>query len=207
MNLELKHLAAYAAHELKMKIDFPNGSQIGKMLSVGLHPGTGNESLLTVFVELSPTDRRQIIYKKDASVKSICKPLLLPLSALNDEIYYNGKLITPFVEIAKIEAPNIVAAQDRIKDIKPFVRGLSFNSSQQGVSYRYEDVIVEITRFKDCIFHKKVMSGNNTWIFSYFHNYPAIMDLLYKYHFDVHNLIPAGLALDKRDYEGKEGVE
>ena len=177
MELELKHLAAYLPYELKLWDIFEKDQCILASLSAdemmlgrtgigGLDVQWGN---FTAF-----------------------KPILRPMSDLINEI--NG--VVPFEEIAKIEAPNIVGAEEKLKKVTAFKRGLSFSSSQIGVYYKYESVQVEITLFKDAIFHKKVVDGNDSWIFSYFHNYPAILDFLYENHFDVFGLIPAGLAID-----------
>lgn len=82
--IELKHLAPYLPYELKMQMDWPNGiSKIGELKSVGIHPGTGGENLLTIFVEFEKDNSRQIIFKpKKTNHPPICKPILSPLSDL-----------------------------------------------------------------------------------------------------------------------------
>lgn len=129
------------------------------------------------------------------------KPILRPLSDLTKEIEHNGERFVPFEEIAKIECPNISGAVEKIHSITAFNRGLSFKSTQMGVMYRYEGVTVEITHFKDAIFHKRVVNGNDSWVFSYFHNYPTIIQKLLSWHFDIFGLIESGLAVEKQRNE------
>ena len=129
------------------------------------------------------------------------KPLLRPLSQLTEEICHNGEKFVPIEEIAKIEAPDITGAKEKIHSITSFNRGLSLNSRQRGVTYKYEGVAVEITHYKDAVFHKKVINGNDSWVFSYFHNYPEILRKLHEWHFDVFGLIDRGIALP---IDGKE---
>lgn len=129
------------------------------------------------------------------------KPLLHPLSQLTQEIEHKGERFVPIEEIAKIECPKITGAVDNIHSITKFKRGISFSSRQQGVTYKYQGVTVEITHFKDAIFHKRVIDGNDSWVFSYFHNYPAIIQKLHEWHFDTSNLLGRGLAVEIKEGE------
>lgn len=131
------------------------------------------------------------------------KPILRPLSDLTKEIEHNGVRITMMEEIAKIERPNIMNALNKVKDITVFNRGMSFTSRKMGVAYRYEDTVIEITHYKDAVFHKKVTHGNDSWVFSYFHNYPAIIDKLLEWHFDIFGLLDDGLAIDINELNNK----
>lgn len=77
--LAIEHLAPYLPYGLECIINFPNKSEKGVLKSVGLHPGTGGEDLLTVFIQIEKDNSRQIILKKDTKTP-IFKPLLIPLS-------------------------------------------------------------------------------------------------------------------------------
>jgi len=181
MKIELKHLAPYLPYGLM--IDISNY----KCDYVGIKRAEANGYYFI-------GDELHITYNGGHTGKDIgiFKPILRPMSDLVKEI--NG--IVPFEKIASIEAPCISGAIDKIRKITAFTRGLSFNSHQLGVYYKYESVQVEITLFKGAIFHKKVTDGNDSWVFSYFHNYPGILEFLYSMHFDVFGLIPTGLAID-----------
>lgn len=175
--LTLEHLAPYLPYGLK--IQPPDRSTI-----LELHGLCGD---LMIFKD--PEESYGSI------IGGISKPILRPMSDLIREI--NGRI--PFEEIANIEAPNIIDAVNRLTKITPFVRGLSFNSNQVGVYYKYEGVQVEITHYRKSVFHKKVTDGNSSWIFSYFHDYSGIIDLLNRYHFDYKGLIEKGLAISIHD--------
>ena len=130
--LSLKHLAPYLPYGLIMKIDFPNKSEIGELKSLGLHPGTGNENRLTIFVKTSDIEARQIIFRNNGT-NPICKPILFPLSYIH-------------------------------------ARGVYFNYGSAG-------------GLVHAIIRKEISIG--------------IFNVLVKEHWDVFNLIPAGLAIDK----------
>lgn len=161
----------------------------------------GNQPIWTISGITEMFGGHCIITKEnnDAYDISKCKLILLPLFQLAQEIEHKGERFVPIEEIAKIECPNITGAVDKIHSITSFKRGLSFNSSQMGVTYRYEGVTVEITHFKDDIFHKRVINGNDSWVFSYFHNYPAIIQKLHEWHFDTANLLGRGLAVEIKE--------
>ena len=129
-----------------------------------------------------------------------CKPVLFNLNCLTKPIIvkgYNGGLpFVPIEEIAKIECPAIENSIDRIKNIISFNRGVSFGSTKMGVVYEYEGVVVEITHFRNGVFHKSVIKGNDSWVFSKFHNYPQIIEFLNMCLIDYRNLIGQGLAID-----------
>ncbi len=134
------------------------------------------------------------------SVGSSIKPILYPLSSLTQPIvvkgYNGGEPFVPIEEIAKIECPAIENSIDRIKNITSFNRGVSFGSNKMGVIYEYEGVVVEITHFRNGVFHKSVIKGNDSWVFSKFHNYPQIIEFLNMCLIDYRNLIGKGLAID-----------
>ena len=128
------------------------------------------------------------------------RPILYNISTLTKPIIvkgYNGGLpFVPIEEIAKIECPAIENSIDRIKNIISFNRGVSFGSTKMGVVYEYEGVVVEITHFRNGVFHKSVIKGNDSWVFSKFHNYPQIIEFLNMCLIDYRNLIGQGLAID-----------
>lgn len=198
--LTIKELAPYLPYGLKLYI-WNGGYEkpIEYPTLIGLH---GDSIIQSGYRFRSIHCGDEIFSRPEMSNSlSIIKPLLRPLSYLTEEIEHNGEKFVPMEEIAKIECPNITGAADKIHSITTFKRGLYFNSSQMGVTYRYEGVTVEITHFKDDIFHKRVVNGNDSWVFSYFHNYPAIIQKLHEWHFDTANLLGRNLALP---IDGKE---
>lgn len=184
--LTIEHLAPYLPYGLKVTF---RGEEEIKFDLVGI---------------VLSTDPLQVIsddgYFGHAPVEK-CLPILRPLSQLTQEIEHNGERFVPFERIASIESPNITGANKKIHSITRFNRGVSFSSRQKGVSYKYEGVTVEITHFNGAVFHKRVIDGNDSWVFSYFHNYPDIIRGLHEWHFDVFGLIDSGLAIE----EGGQG--
>src|SRR5690625_2172998 len=185
--LELKHIAPYLPYGLN--VTFEGDDYIHEV--AGLNITERGVELISPFEHWGT-----------ARIED-CMPILRPLSDLTKEIEHNGVRITMMEEIAKIERPNIMNALNKVKDITVFNRGMSFTSRKMGVAYRYEDTVIEITHYKDAVFHKKVTHGNDSWVFSYFHNYPAIIDKLLEWHFDIHQLIEAGLAIDINELNNK----
>lgn len=179
MKIELRHLAPYLPYGLKV---YTNGYSDTKIITLNGYDTYENPHRINI----------SSVEKYGGQDLDEVKPILRPMSDLIKEI----EGVIPLEEIAKIEAPNIVGAVEKLRKVTAFTRGMSFSSHQIGVYYKYENVQVEITLFKDAVFHKKVVDGNDSWIFGYFHNYPAILELLYSYHFDVFGLIDAGLAID-----------
>ena len=171
--LTLAELSAYLPHDLEVLIQGTHTSSIANLTKKGF-------------------DSNFLHALSQGWVKILD---LRPLSQLTQEIEHNGQKFVPIEEIAKIEAPAVTGAQEKIHSITSFNRGLSFNSRQRGVTYKYEGVAVEITHYKDAVFHKKVINGNDSWVFSYFHNYPEILRKLHEWHFYVFGLIDRGLAL------------
>lgn len=178
--LELKHIVPYFPYGLK--VTFEGDDCIHEV--VGLSIASKGVELISPFGDYGRADIED------------CKLILRPICDLTKEIEHNGVRITMMEEIAKIERPNIMNALNKVKDITVFNRGMSFTSRKMGVAYRYEDTVIEITHYKDAVFHKKVTHGNDSWVFSYFHNYPAIIDKLLEWHFDIHGLIEKGLAIN-----------
>ena len=177
--LELKHIAPYLPYGLK--VTFEGDDYIHEV--VGLSIASKGVELMSQFGDYGM-----------AGIED-CIPILRPLSDLTKEIEHNGERITMMEEIAKIERPNITNALNKVKDITVFNRGMSFTSRKMGVAYRYEDTVIEITHYKDAVFHKKVTHGNDSWVFSYFHNYPAIIDKLLEWHFDIFGLHEKNLCV------------
>lgn len=103
-------------------------------------------------------------------------PLLLPLSALTEPLP-NGE--TPIVELAKIAFP---------KDEWIIDAGMRCSISDGWASP------------KSFVFHQYgFMCGENNRAHSV-SNQLRLFQYLYKNHFDLHNLIERGLALDKRKF-------
>src|SRR5690625_1488304 len=185
--LEIKHIAPYLPYGLK--VTFEGDDLIHEV--VGINHWMNGVDLLSPYRDYGRADIKD------------CRLILRPICDLTKEIEHNGVRITMMEEIAKIERPNIMNALNKVKDITVFNRGMSFTSRKMGVAYRYEDTVIEITHYKDAVFHKKVTHGNDIWVFSYFHNYPAIIDKLLEWHFDIHQLIEAGLAIDINELNNK----
>lgn len=77
MKLELKHLAPYLPYGLKMEIqDFYNGKK-----------------------EIARFTGSHIGFSWDENTFINCKPILRPLSDLNNEIEHNGERFIPLIEI------------------------------------------------------------------------------------------------------------
>lgn len=105
--LQLEHLCGYLPYGLKMQIDWPNGNVEGGLLkSIGLHPGTGGEDLLTIFVEIEKDNSRQFIFRKNQK-KYAVKPLVIPLSELTLELL-NNEMPEQLIRICKTNQKHIL---------------------------------------------------------------------------------------------------
>jgi hypothetical protein len=89
--LELKDIAGYLPHELKVLYEYV---EIATIETIGINGG----------IQLGEKGdwRRYNIIKEIEK----CKPILRPLSDLYKSIIHNGKEIIPIVECAKIAFPN-----------------------------------------------------------------------------------------------------
>lgn len=175
MNLEIKHLTCYLPYGLKILIEFPNSAEIGLLKAVGLHPGTGDEERLSIFVNTSKENGRQIILPKQSSKtgKSIVKPLLLPLSELTDE---------QLQQIIKHLFKNS-------RSIKPRLMGIECKKGF--ITFYDHSTMQRYTAVKPGGDNLPVLNMSN-----HFSDY----DIFFELQVDVFGLIPAGLALNKNNY-------
>src|SRR5690606_22543648 len=149
----LQELSAYLPYKLQM---MSSDGQIGELIGfINEDSIIKRRVYVSGFQEMGIEDGYEIKeYRCCLNAKGMGvpnKPLLRRLHQLTQEIEHNGKRFVPIEEIAKIECPNITGAKDKIHSITKFNRGISFSSRQQGVTYKYEGVTVEITHFKDAI--------------------------------------------------------
>lgn len=162
MKLELKHIAPYLPYGLKVTFE----SDEYKHFLAGLNIYDRGCMLVSPFNDSG-----------DAKI-SDCKPLLLPLSAIAEQLP-DGSV--PIVELAKIAYP---------KDSK---FELTNGYVDLGLDYSFH-FLNDAVSF-DC---RRSYNGKRWDYNCYVPHQLQLFEYLYQHHFDVYGLIDAGLAIDKR---------
>jgi hypothetical protein len=173
--LTISDLSSYLPYELQMVMQWPNTPhQTGTLKSIGLHPGTGGEDLVTVFVEFEKDNSRQIIYKKNAE-NPICKPLLIPISEFGawDEIFMKGLTDSGWEEE---------------------IFSLAFEYHSEAV-----ECLIYVNDIKyNCTF--SYVNGNLEFNGNIQFNQLAAFNEMFRKHIDLYYLIDKGLAINKLNH-------
>lgn len=174
--LELKYLKGYLGTGLKMKAAYKSRR-------------------MNDIEELCPENITKLMFLNR-------KPLLIPLSALTEPLE-DGSV--PIVELAKIEAGNFDEDGFLIGEIgeyRYFTNHAAFNNDAHICIYKSK-----IGRLKQILNYNCGNGFNSYYCFNedmsdvelrVLNNQLHLFEYLYSKHFDIHGLIPAGLAIDKR---------
>lgn len=169
--LELKYLKGYLGTGLKV-ID----EEIGKIFEVCGCDFSENELLVNDNI--------------DGSIERYCldllKPLLLPLSALTEPLE-DGSV--PIVELAKIAFGEIEVLDTTQKDGLYAVKFIDEEEDTTVFSYN-----TNVCSFQADYMDMEELERRITIV----PRQLQLFEYLYSKHFDIHNRIPAGLAIDKR---------
>lgn len=169
--LELKHWCAYMPYGLKMI--FEKSGNIREL--TGLQTSSGM-SMIFIFNEL---------YHSQEFFNY--KPILRPLSDLTKEIEHNGEKFVPIEVIGKL-----------FVEQGEFLDGF-FGWDIPTGGDDYQDYYFNIA-FSNEVLHLETWCGEPNEKYSYIVETHALeytaYNQLIKYHFDIFNLIPEGLAVD-----------
>jgi len=131
--------------------------------------------------ELTPSD---FVWLKN---QGYVKPILRPLSDLTKEIKVDGKKFVPIVELSKISEKRFSKLIECKENEDGYFVGF-IGTDEQRFSFVY------FHKTKSFLLHSSITTsiGNSV--------YPAnqleMFNKLYEWHFDIHNLIEPGLAID-----------
>lgn len=167
--LELKHLCGYLPYKLKIK----RGERI-----LVMNTGQGSS---THWVGISA-----VLKWFNSEMVSKPIPLLLPLSALTEPLE-DGSV--PIVELAKIAFGEIEVLDTTQKDGLYAVKFIDEEEDTTVFSYN-----TNVCSFQADYMDMEELERRITIVSRQL----QLFEYLYSKHFDIHNRIPAGLAIDKR---------
>lgn len=169
--LELKHLTGYLPYGLKVQL--LDRKKFTKRIVVGCT----NKGILRIGDDGH--------HNWEAYFDKI-KPILRPMSDLIKEINVNGVKIIPIIEIAKIS--------------ESVIKVIRINSKKTITGFDYENGLQDKMRF--CLHHltnhfQITFIDNEEYRNDCVLNQLEMFDKLFEWHFDVHDLLSKGLAIDK----------
>lgn len=165
--LELKHLAPYLRHKLKMIFEGKRGRIIElSCLSFNSLGETFSDGRGGMWID-----------------RSGFKPILRPLSDLTKEIHHDCKYFIPLIEIFEICAGGYYSIDNVLIEINNKVYKIS--TSIDELRFDTED--------KYFIMECLDLEGNN-WLKPF--NQLELFEKLFEWHFDIFGLIEKGLAID-----------
>lgn len=173
MKLELKHIACYLPFDLQYKGEY------------------GGVSTMRKLEYCRPYNKETDSFTDEIGVDGYfiqyIKPLLLPISCLTEEIEHNGERFVPIIKIAKMFGIGDIERCEVDGEVQYGWESKGFDDSQ-GYSFAYhKDGIFGV--WPDCV------DGEPLYTYC---SYSAIQKLA-EWHIDFQGLLPAGLAVDKRE--------
>jgi len=164
--LELKHIVGYLPYDLKVLSGFGEYSEID---SLYFSKDGHKRPSLNLMVSHFPKGFRGENFKE-------IKPILRPLSDLTKEIEVNGEKFIPIIALAKLFfcAKSAVLEHKDIIDAGAY--GIQVSCFYDEHRYAYYQIFGDIDLIE--------------------HNEYRVVQKLYEWHFDIHDLIGKGLAID-----------
>lgn len=175
--LTLEHLSGYLPYGLKAEMLDYKSDYVGRQYDViiGVHQWSKNGDWCLLTDGGSKPSFNHI------------KPILRPLTDLTKEIEVNGEKFVPIIELAKISEKRFSKLIECEENESGYFVGF-IGTDEQRFSFVY------FHKTKSFLLHSSITTsiGNSV--------YPAnqleMFNKLYEWHFDIHNLIEQGLAID-----------
>lgn len=187
--LTLKEIAGYLPYKLQIKSNI-----------------TG-----TIFEMVGISFRESIQDSNGFDVVKIesCKPLLYPLEMLTKTIVHNGVEIIPIVELYKISNEYTYKTEIDYEFVLSWGKSEILKVFHDREKDEYTEFIIGNLGFRK---DRRYSKGHNVYgvelphpirVNEKIYNQFKINELLLEWHFDIHGLIPIGLAIDKSTLNSK----